>query len=179
MTTTRSADTAARLAKEFDESFGRPIATDREKREDLLAIRAGDAHLAVRALETAGITRCPPLAFMPSGNAAFRGLAGVRGTLAAVFDIGALTLVGERHPSAPTGWIVLCVTDKTVALLFDELVGYESVASSAIHTAESPEPGAPTRQVVELGGVNRAVVSIAELLETIRRTAPGGTSKER
>lgn len=177
MSTTRSADTAAQLAKEFDESFSRPIATDREEREDLLAIRACDTHLAVRSREIAGIMRCPPLALMPGRNAALRGLAGVRGTLVAVFGLGAL--VGGGHDPPASGWIVLCAADTRIALLFDELVGYESVASSAIHAGAATEPGGPTRQVVELGGVNRAVISIAELLETIGRTAAGGTAKER
>jgi chemotaxis signal transduction protein len=156
------------MREAFDASFAEPRSGDVEALEELLAIRAGDAELALRAREIAQIVRCPPLTPVPCRNPALSGLAGVRSSLVAVYSIAAL-MGWEHHDESPR-WIVLCAADRSVALLFDQLVGYERVPTSDIHAVAASEVEvAATAEVVRLAGVERPVIDVARLLRGLRR----------
>lgn len=169
--------TAAELRATFDESFTRAVDLVTEPHDELLAIRAGHAEVALRIRETAGIIRCPTLTAMPSRNRALAGLAGVRGTLVAVYSLA--ELVGDEPGSSRQGWIVLCAGDRSAGLLFDDVVGYERVPASAIHRADEPALGERAGAIVRIGGLPRPLIGIPGLLESIHRTARTSADKER
>jgi chemotaxis signal transduction protein len=168
--------TAAELRKAFDQSFAVPIVSEPEMTEDVLAVRAQDHNLALRVSEIAGLSSCPTIVPVPGRNPALCGLANVRGALVTVYRLS--TLVGGEGDAITGGWIVLCADDRTVALQFDELVGYHSVRSDAIHASAAADPSGRQKQVVQIADVSRPVISISDLLVTIRRSARTGSDKD-
>jgi chemotaxis signal transduction protein len=156
-----SSQTAAALAREFDASFARAAELEPSGGEQLIAIGAGNLSLAVRTREIAAVMRCPPLAAVPGRNPALCGLAGVRGSVVAVYAIAALVGDSGAGPAAG-GWIALCAADRSAALLFDTLDGYARLPK--LFESEIAE-------LVRIDGASRAVIRIAELLETIGRSA--------
>lgn len=158
-------DTVARLRRVFDESFARAVVLERKPQEDLLLLRAGESHFALRSLDTAGLLRCPPLTAVPSGQPALCGIAGVRGTLVAVYDLA--VLAGEGDGPGTGGWMVVSSADHSAALRFDELVGYRRVAAEQIHAAPAANARGAARQVVRLDGVDRTLIHVRGLLEHV------------
>jgi purine-binding chemotaxis protein CheW len=171
-----SVRTVAQLRESFDESFSKAAVSEYEGREDLLVIRAASRQLAIRTGEIGGIMHCPVLTPLPSARPALRGLAGVRGVLVAVYSMAAL--IGESPSSESNGWIVLAAVDRTVAFLFEELVGYERVRSSEVHTADRTRQDSSSTEAVQIAGFNRTVISIGGLLETIHGTKRSGAEEE-
>lgn len=166
----------AQLRAEFDQSFARKTVTAAQGQQDLLAVRADNMHLALRATQTAAVLRCPALTALPSSNAALCGLAGVRGTLVAVYSLA--ELVGGKRGSVANRWLALCAADLSVALLFDELVGYARVESHDIlATQKGKAQVAGAGQLARFGGAQRPLLHIPELLETIYRSAGSGETK--
>lgn len=166
----------AQLRADFDQSFATEAVAAQERHQVLLAVRADNMHLVLRADQTAAVLRCPALTPLPSGNAALCGLAGVRGTLVAVYSLA--ELVGASRGAMESRWLVLCAADPSVALLFDELVGYARVEPRDIlATGKSKEPGVGARQLARFGGTQRPLLHIPELLEAIYRTAGSGEQK--
>ncbi len=149
------ARTAADLRREFDEGFARPIEYA-EARVDLLVLRTGDRELAVRTDDIAGVLRCPVVTPLPSRNSALSGVAGVRGLVVAVHDTA--VLLGLRQTPSTSG-LLACCRDRTVALLFDALVGHGSARADAIG------------ELVVIDGVEHMVLDIAALLQRVRDAA--------
>jgi purine-binding chemotaxis protein CheW len=168
---------AEALRREFDETFRRPRALEREKEEELLAIRAGESLLAVRTLETGGVLRSPPIPPLPSSFPAFLGLCGVRGALVAAYDLAAL-LEGSA-PASRGSWMLLCGADRRVGLVFDELGGALRVAPSEIRRAAEGSGMRMLPEVALVQGESRPIVRIQSLLEQIaRRSSRPGAIKE-
>jgi purine-binding chemotaxis protein CheW len=166
----------AQLREEFDASFSRPVVLEREVREGMLAIRAGQDALAIRTGEIAGIMRCPPVTPLPSEAVALCGVVGVRGRLVAAYSISGL--LGMEVHAADGGWIVLPEADSTVALLFEELEGYEPVAVEGIYSSETAFENVSLKEVVRIKGSSRAVIRVPELLEAIHRSTRTRRNKE-
>jgi chemotaxis signal transduction protein len=169
-------ETAVKLRREFDAAFARAFVLEPDASEHLLLVRAGERQLAVRAREIAGIMRCPPSAALPSRNPALGGLVGVRGTLVAVYSVSAL--LGELSGRVASGWIVLCDVDRSAALSFDELAGYERVAVDEIRSPRQPNRGGSASGIEHLRGADRTVLSLPRLLERIRRDSGAGPKEE-
>ncbi len=108
-----------RLKRDFDDSFKVSRRPFEEKLEDLLAIRLGREPFALRLSEVATIVAGPPITSVPSQHSALLGLAGLRGVLVSVFDLG--LLLGLQRV-ASVKW-VLRVKDSSTAFGFAELEG--------------------------------------------------------
>lgn len=160
--------TLGRLRAEFDATFARPPAGELEATEDLLRIRAGGRALAIRIHELAVVMRCPRLTALPSACPSLAGIAALRGLLVAVFDVDALLRRGPARESAAPGWFVQTKAEPTVALRFDEVIGYERVPRSSFGTAED------ARDIVRIEGVSVAVLRISRMLEALRVATPPG-----
>jgi len=175
MNESSGAQSAARLREAFDASFAVPFSPADDGTLDLLLARVASEIVAIPARETAGIRRCPPLTLLPSGNPALCGIAGVRGTLVAVYSLASLANLGPAPSSG--GWIVACAGDPSAALLFEALVGHARVGNHAIKapsTTTGEHGRAVTGEVVQIEGVTRSLLRVPPLLETLRQTAPGG-----
>lgn len=176
MSSSDRSQTVAQLKAAFDASFAAPLTTRAEAREELLALRVGGRAAAVRIRHVAEVHACPPLTSLPSDNPALAGLAAVRGALVAVYDLGILAAFDEQVRRS--GHILLCARDRSVALLFEDLLGHRSVPSSVLHAPANADAGTRSRVVVRIADTNHDLIDIPHHLESIHGAARARAHEE-
>ncbi len=131
---TRISKRVAALQREFDRSFAAAPAAADSSMHDLLAIRIGSQHYALRLTEIAGLFVDKKITRVPGGDPALLGLAGFRGALIPVY--GLRILFGDSG-AAPSRWLVVAAT-APVALAFELFESHFRAAADAILPQQSP-----------------------------------------
>jgi purine-binding chemotaxis protein CheW len=158
---------AAALRRAFDEAFASPAGGARAEVEDFLAIRVAGEAYAFRLAGIAGLYADRPIVPLPEAASELLGIAGLRGSLVAVYDLRAL--LGAPRGETPR-WIALAASERTVGLAFDELEGFLHLAPADL-TAPGNTPGRHVQAVASAGGTLRSIVDVAAVVETIRGLA--------
>lgn len=180
--TVAAADLAERLADirhAFDRSFAEPPRPVAARLEDLLAVRVAERPYAIRVTAIAGLFVDRTVTPVPGPLPELLGVAGFRGAIVPVYDLGALL---GCPPSAAPRWLVLAADTPAVALAFDRVDGHLRVPAEALADAGDERPGRPPRsyprEVVRTSDGVRPVVGVAELRATIAtRSAEQGRKR--
>jgi chemotaxis signal transduction protein len=162
----------------FDHTFAAAPLTTVEAFEDLLAIRlAGDAY-ALRLCEIRGLVASRKIVSLPSRRPELLGLAGIRGSLVAVYDLAAL--LGYRADSKPPSWLALAGASESIGLGFEAFEGFLRVRSADVHDAQLAERATShVGKVVRVEKQSRRVVDIPSTLRTLALPASmGGPPKD-
>jgi len=171
----RMSETANGLRTAFDRSFSQATTTDLAVIEQLLAVRVGSHKYLVRLAEVSGLFADKRITWLPSPLPELLGLAGLRGTVFPVYDLG--TLLGAARAVAPRWLLVTAATP--VGFAFDHFDGYLSVRPEDI----VQELRAETRErhvleVVRAVDFIRPLISLASVLESITKRASGDSSQK-
>jgi chemotaxis signal transduction protein len=165
--------TAEALRREFDEAFARPV---RERSVDhvaLLSIRVAGQPYALRIDELGGVAAGRRITPVPSSDAAFAGLVGIRGALFAVHDLAALLGVPRREHARR--WVALTTGEGRLALAFAELEGHLRLPAAAFGASESGD--GLCAYAIRADATLRPVVSIPRvfklILDRAARERPG------
>jgi chemotaxis signal transduction protein len=160
----RKNERAAELRLAFDRSFSNAPHSGITAVEKLLALRVGSNPYLVRLAEVSGLFTDKKITWLPSHVAELLGLAGLRGTVLPVYDLGMLL----GCPSTATQRWLLVTAATPVGLAFDAFDGYLSVRLEAIIPevrAEGRERH--VREVVHTADRVRPLVSLTSVLESI------------
>jgi purine-binding chemotaxis protein CheW len=171
----RVGDRAATLRRAFDEAFTKPAAIGAGVLENLLAIGLRSHPYAMRAGDISGLFADKKITPLPSPVPALLGLAGFRGTVLPVYDLG--LLLGHPRASAPR-WLVVTV-GAPVGLAFDAYDGQLQVAPDLI--APTLREAARKRHIHDVLHANglRPIVHLPSVVASIESLLPGGSAKER
>ncbi|BDG08803.1 chemotaxis protein CheW [Anaeromyxobacter paludicola] len=153
-------EAAARLRAEFDASFAVPPPEPSRDLVPLLLLRAGGQRLAARLQAVRGLVRLGAVTPVPSRRPEFLGIAGLRGEILPVFQLG--RLLGLAAGGAPR-WMVLAGAER-VGLAFDDFDGYVQVAPSDLQPAAG---GGPLPEVARLPDRPAPVLDLAHLLQAL------------
>jgi chemotaxis signal transduction protein len=169
-------DRAAQLRHAFDLSFAEAPASGLAAVEDLLNIRLGATRYALRINEIAGLFADVKITPLPTTVPELLGISGLRGFILPVYDLRAL--LGHVVDTTPR-WLAIAAAT-SVGLAFDAFEGQVRVAYEAIVPHDHGNTGVRhVREVVQLNGVTRSMVSVASVLEEITtRARTGGFKKE-
>lgn len=127
-----STGTAARLREEFDAAFAREQHTETTELVDLLLVRVGDQLSVFRLLELEALHARRVLVPAPSQHRALLGLAGFRGAVAPVYDLGQLLgLPPTRHAR----WIGLARSRTPIAFAFEHFERHVRVPTGDLRAA--------------------------------------------
>jgi purine-binding chemotaxis protein CheW len=173
----RMSDRAAELRDAFDRSFAQPSNAGAEAVENLLAISIGVDRYALRLADVSGLFADKKVTWLPSSVSELRGIAGFRGSVLPVYDLG--MLLGYPRAAAPRWLVVTPLTP--VALAFEGFDGYLNVRREAIVSeARAEAREGHVREVVQAADRVRPVISLTSVLEWIRhRASRDGLDKER
>jgi chemotaxis signal transduction protein len=162
--TARMNERADELRQAFDRSFAQAPNTDTAIVENLLAVRVGSHPYVLRLAEVSGLFVDKKITWLPSPVSELLGIAGLRGTVLPVYDLG--MLLGCPRAGAPRWLLVTAATP--VGLAFDGFDGYLSVRPEAIVPEVRAE--ARERHVREIlqTEVARPIIHLPSVLETIR-----------
>ncbi len=167
-------DAAATLREQFDRGFALPIA-EKPALLGLLSIRVGGDPYALRISEIAGLHGDKTVAPAAGSRPGFLGMAGFRGVVSPVYDLG--VLLGYARGES-TRFLVLVKGAAPVALAFEGFAGHFHVAAERVSEGSSS-----TRPyldgVVEGPTGTHALIRLASITEAIVRGARSGPPEER
>ncbi len=161
--------TTDELRRAFDRTFAEPLRERVEAFEDLLAIRvAGDPYV-LRLAEVSGLFADRLVTPLPTPVAPLLGVAGVRGALVPIYDLGALLGYGV---GGPRRWTV-SLAQAPVGVAFETFEAHLRIPLDAI---ASDEAGARVhvRQVARTREGVRPVLNLPSVLDEIKRLADLG-----
>jgi chemotaxis signal transduction protein len=167
------ASRAAVLRDAFDRGFAEPPAIAQRETVDLLSIRLGGDAFALRLVETAGLFSDRKITPVPTPLRELRGLAGVRGTLVPVYDLG--VLLGYAIANAPR-WIVMA-REAPVAFAIETFVGQLRIDRAALITNEAAGRE-HVREIARDEDVSRPIVHLPSLVAAIGKRASTSISRE-
>lgn len=167
---------ARRMQAEFDKGFALPARSAEPEAEDLLAVRLRGDGFALRTREIAGLAIGRKIVPLPGPVSACLGLAGIRGVLVPVWDAAAL--LGYGGPGRGARWLALGQGDSPWALAFDGFDGFFRVSRAEIHSGSAGDGKAgPARETCAIGGGERPLISLASILETIRKQSDSSRAR--
>lgn len=157
----------------FDRSFAEPLAPVGGASVDLLAIRVGGEPYALLASEIAAVQVDRVLTAVPSKNRELLGIIGVRGSILAVYDLGAL--LGLSGGDARR-WLAVA-KGSALAFAFDGFEGQIRVEQLTQATAEA-RSSEPLGDLVHALGVPRRLVRIDVLVSALGERAQADFGRE-
>ena len=173
----RLVDTARDLGRAFDAGFAAEPRTQRPVLEDLLAIAIDGQPYAVPLSEVAGVFKDRRVTALPSSAPGFLGVAGIRGSIVAVYDLPALL---GHSPAASRRWLLLAKAAEPVGFVFDTFDGQLSVSPQQVVASRSDGAPRHVSRAVSDGDRLRYVVDLASVVEAVSsRARPGPPPKER
>ncbi|NVB82446.1 MAG: chemotaxis protein CheW [Kofleriaceae bacterium] len=155
---------AHELKGAFDSAFARAPEEESGATVRLLAIRIGGEAHALRLAEIAGVFVDRTITPVPSRSPALLGIAGVRGAVVPVFDLGAL--VGYEGAAPRVRWLVIAARER-VGFAFDAFEGHLAVAATAIVRAR--EGSSHVREVARSGDQLRPIVLLESVIAALGR----------
>ena len=169
---------AAQLRADFDRGFAQAVAEAAPAHTDFLALRIDDELHAVRLSEVSQLLPLTALTPLPGPLPALLGLVGLRGAVVPVYDL--CLLLGGRASGSPH-WLLLVQGEPPLALAFDGFEGHLRLPSTAHLRGAEGEQRRHVRELLNVGGSTRPVVSLASLRESIASLArpPESTSGRR
>jgi chemotaxis signal transduction protein len=160
---------AATLRRSFDDSFAAPETAMNESQEGMLAIRVGADPYALLLSEIMGLYSDVRVIAVPSPVPQFKGIVGLRGMIAPVYDLAALM---HYPPAASTRWMVLAGGARPVGFAFERFEAHLRVsAASAQNGGDAGGEGGATRQYtrgsVRAAGALRAIIRMDAVMKQI------------
>jgi chemotaxis signal transduction protein len=164
------------LRETFDRAFAREARQVGGERNDFLAIRVGGDPYALRLSELLGVAAGKKIVTTPSHAPAMLGLAGFRGAVTPVFDLG--RLLGYADSEAPR-WIALARERQQIGFAFEVFEAHVRAGVSDL-IAEASSERAGLRGALRDAELTRPIIHFPTLLSIIQRRAPeAGASEER
>ena len=161
------------LKAAFDRTFACPPPETPARRVRFLAIRVGKDPFALRIDDLTSLVLNRKIVPVLGGPLGFRGLAGERSQLVAVYSLA--SLLGQAGSPGPERWLARCRSQPSVGQSFDLFEGHLEVESQALHPGPREKACQEhVREVLKEESRVRGVVSIASILEAIERSAGPG-----
>jgi chemotaxis signal transduction protein len=152
------------LRESFDSAFVDAPANGRAETTGLLAVRIGATPAALRLADISGLFADKVITALPQSPPELLGLAGFRGTVIPVYDLG--ILLGTAGSARPR-WCVVAAGGPPVALAFHQFDGYLQVPAHAITRAATGDARPERRDVVTVDGQPRSIVEVRALVDAI------------
>jgi purine-binding chemotaxis protein CheW len=155
------------LRRAFDDTFTRIPAPGGRSSEELLAVRLRGDGYAVRLAEVSGLQADRKVVPLPGTVPELLGIAGFRGNILPVYDLGALM----GYAPTPVGrWLIMVGAPALVCLAVPAFEGYVRVARDEVRATEGTDASRPhVREILRIGTTIRFVINLASVVETIRR----------
>ena len=165
---------AAAMRAEFDLGFAQPRRIERLDSDRLLALSVGGDPYALRMEEIASVAVDRRIVPLPGPVPEFAGIAGLRGAIVPVYDLA--RLLGYQS-DGHARWLAV-LTTAPVAVAFAAFDGYIVRPGGSITFEPAGGDSRHVRVVARAADFVRPVISLASVVEAIRRQLPGADGHE-
>jgi purine-binding chemotaxis protein CheW len=155
------------MRRAFDRAFALPSQRDDTPTEDFLAIGVDEQAIALRLSDVTGLFTGRKIMRLPSQAPALLGIAGFRGGILPVYDLG--MLLGRPAAESPR-WLVIA-KGAAVALAFDGFHGHRRISKAAILAHEDAGRAGYAREYLRSEGAVRPIVHLPSILDAIKAAA--------
>lgn len=156
------------LRRAFDAAFTQERTTRFERVERLVAVRVARDGFALRINEIAALHAMGNVTALPDTPSGLLGLVGVRGQIAAAWDLA--TLLGYGDVGETRRWLVLSAPQRDLALALGHVEGYLRVEISQLHeVAAADSADGQLQQAFDHGGTLRRILSVPAILANVHR----------
>jgi purine-binding chemotaxis protein CheW len=162
---------AVELRRDFDRTFAEHPSTEMVRHENLLMLRLGEDCYIVRVAEIAGLFAGRPITSLPSPEPELLGIAGFRGTVVPIYDLG--LILGKPRAASPRWFFLLA--GLSAGLAFDRFEGHLRLARNALAPVSAADLS--RRYVQEIAQTStgaQPVIHLPSILETIKMRACQG-----
>jgi len=153
MDTPARATTLSELRRVFDEGFMEAVAGTRAQFDDLLAIRVRGDPYAIRLADIDGLFVERRIVPLPTPVPALLGLAGFRGQMVPVYELG--QLLAYAASLEPPRWLLMAKAREPFALAFDAFDAQLHVDRAQLQQLDDSPTPARTGQTSLLAGAVR------------------------
>lgn len=160
---TDATERAAELRRAFDASFALPPPDERAVPTRLLSLRLGSDRYALRLEDVAALVADRKIVPLETRIAEVLGLAGLRGALLPVYDLGAL--LGYGTLAAPPRWFVSLAGPEPLALAFAQLEGYLEAPADALRPVPPEAARRYVKSLVKRNGPHGAATETLAVLD--------------
>jgi purine-binding chemotaxis protein CheW len=167
-------DRAAAMRAEFDRGFAQARRTERLDSERLLALTVGGDPYALRMEEITSVAVDRRITPLPGPLPELAGIIGLRGTILPVYDLPRLL----GYPSAGPGRWLAVLSAAPVAVAFATFEGYIVRPGGSITFELADGDSRHVRVVARAADFVRPVISLASVVEAIRRRLPDADGHE-
>lgn len=166
---------ALQLRRAFDHSFAEAPAGASAPTEAFLAIAAGNDSYALRLADISGLYVDKKVTHLPSNASDLLGLSSFRGALVPVYDLRILL----GYPAGPPPrWLVLIAPETPIGLAFDQFDGHLRLPRDAIaHEGGKQDGRQHIAESLRTNGQVRSIVSVASIIESIKKRAQSGVTQ--
>jgi purine-binding chemotaxis protein CheW len=170
MDTSSLATTLSELRRSFDEAFMEAVAETRAQFDDLLAIRVRGDPYAIRLADIDGLFVERRIVPLPTPVPALLGLAGFRGQMVPVYELG--QLLAYAASLEPPRWLVMAKAREPFALAFDAFDAQLHVDRAQLQQLDDSLTPAYGRQASLLAGavrtdLQRPIVDLPALVHVV------------
>jgi purine-binding chemotaxis protein CheW len=163
------------LKRSFDQSFAEAPWRETEQAESFLSIRVGSQAYAVLLSQASGLYVDRKVVGLPGPVTELLGMAGFRGTVIPVFDLGACLGYGLSDAGR---WMLLVGKNELIGLAFQEFDGYLRTPRDVARQESGEEMREHVSEVVVVGGIIRPVINLVSVVQALkRRVASVGSSE--
>jgi chemotaxis signal transduction protein len=159
---------ALEMRTAFDRSFADPPQSEQVPLQDFLAIRVGTDPYAIRLADISGLFADRPITSLSSADPAFLGIAGLRGAVVPVYDLGAFL---GYPPGEARRWLLL-IGGAALALAFEAFEGHLRLPQAAL-AAELGQTRSRVyiQEILHAAGSVRPIVQLAAIFQAIEQGA--------
>jgi chemotaxis signal transduction protein len=164
------------LKRSFDLTFQQALVERTQELVHLLIVRVGAIRFALKVADLAGLVRARTVVPIPAAGSGLLGLAGLKGRMVAVYSLAAL--IGCPELSIEQNrWMVLCRSEKEIALAFTAVTGTMMVPRAELSPVS---PGAPSNatDAVGSGASQLWLLNVSSIAETILKKTAAPPSAE-
>jgi purine-binding chemotaxis protein CheW len=159
---------AAELRRTFDRSFVEVRHFEAVATEDFLSIHVGGDPYVLRLAEIGGLFVDKKVTGLPSSVVELKGIAGFRGAMLPVYDLGAL--LGYPLTNGMR-WMVRAA-DAPVALAFDAFDGHFRFSRDAVASHGDSSFSEHIHEIVRGDNRTRSIIHLPSVIAAVRKRAP-------
>jgi chemotaxis signal transduction protein len=157
---------ALEMRAAFDHSFAEAPRTEAVTEQDFLAIRIGPDPYAIRLADITGLFADRRITRLPSADPAFLGIAGVRGAVVPVYELGAFL----GYPAGEAWRWLLLIGGASLALAVDTFEGHLRVPQAALAAQVGVARSRDfVHEVLHVAGPARPIVHVRDVFHAIEQ----------
>ena len=154
-----------RLRSEFDESFAHPARAPDGASIGLLEVTVAGQAFLIRVSEVSAVYADKAISALPGAAPDLLGVAGFRGSVVAIFDLGLLL---GLHGASSHRWVIQA-RNEHIGFALESFIGHAQVPAGTLHATREPGATDTGQEVAQIRGVSHPLIELSSVVDRVKR----------